>query len=110
MATDTQCLNYQIPGGMLSNLISQLKSMNAIDKLDEAPGRDPPRSAPTWAILLWSPPPARWCSQAVQNVLAGERYKVVGKEIKAYCRGEYGRTPAPIDAEIQKKILGDTPW
>ena len=47
--------------------------------------------------------------QAVQNVLAGERYKVVGKEIKAYCRGEYGRTPAPIDAEIQKKILGDTP-
>ena len=48
-------------------------------------------------------------SQAVQNVLAGERYKVVGKEIKAYCRGEYGRTPAPIDPAIQKKILGDTP-
>ena len=48
-------------------------------------------------------------SQAVQNVLAGERYKVVGKEIKAYCRGEYGRTPAPIDPDIQKKILGDTP-
>ena len=45
--------------------------------------------------------------QAVNNVLAGERYKRVSKEIKAYCRGEYGTTPAPIDAEIQKQILGD---
>ena len=44
--------------------------------------------------------------QAVQNVLAGERYKNVGKEVKAYCRGEYGRTPAPIDPEIKAKILG----
>ena len=59
MATDTQCLNYQIPGGMLSNLISQLKMMNAIDKLDEALPR-PPRSVPNWAIRPWSPPPARW--------------------------------------------------
>ena len=105
MATDTQCLNYQIPGGMLSNLISQLKMMNAIDKLDEAPKVRadlgyPPLVTPTSQMVG---------SQAVQNVLAGERYKVVGKEIKAYCRGEYGRTPAPIDAKIQKKILGNTP-
>ena len=45
--------------------------------------------------------------QAVRNVLDGQRYKTVSKEIKAYCRGEYGRTPAPIDADIQKQILGD---
>ena len=46
-------------------------------------------------------------TQAVQNILAGERYKNVGAEVKAYCRGEYGRTPAPIDPEVQKKILGE---
>ena len=46
-------------------------------------------------------------TQAVQNVLAGERYKNVGAEMRAYCRGEYGRTPAPIDPEVQAKILGD---
>ena len=69
----------------------------------------PPRSAPTWLSSSGHPHQPDGGSQAVQNVLAGERYKVVGKEIKAYCRGEYGRTPAPIDPDIQKKILGDTP-
>ena len=109
MATDTQCLNYQIPGGMLSNLISQLKMMNAMDKLDEALAETPKVRADLGYPPLVTPTSQMVGSQAVQNVLAGERYKVVGKEIKAYCRGEYGRTPAPIDAEIQKKILGDTP-
>ncbi len=109
MATDTQCLNYQIPGGMLSNLISQLKMMNAIDKLDEALAETPKVRADMGYPPLVTPTSQMVGSQAVQNVLAGERYKVVGKEIKAYCRGEYGRTPAPIDAKIQKKILGDTP-
>ena len=109
MATDTQCLNYQIPGGMLSNLISQLKMMNAIDKLDEALAETPKVRADLGYPPLVTPTSQMVGSQAVQNVLAGERYKVVGKEIKAYCRGEYGRTPAPIDPEIQKKILGDTP-
>jgi oxaloacetate decarboxylase alpha subunit len=109
MATDTQCLNYQIPGGMLSNLISQLKMMNAIDKLDEALAETPKVRADLGYPPLVTPTSQMVGSQAVQNVLAGERYKVVGKEIKAYCRGEYGRTPAPIDPAIQKKILGDTP-
>ena len=109
MATDTQCLNYQIPGGMLSNLISQLKMMNAIDKLDEALAETPKVRADLGYPPLVTPTSQMVGSQAVQNVLAGERYKVVGKEIKAYCRGEYGRTPAPIDAKIQKKILGNTP-
>ncbi|MCI8678297.1 MAG: pyruvate carboxylase subunit B [Lawsonibacter sp.] len=109
MATDTQCLNYQIPGGMLSNLISQLKMMNAIDKLDEALAETPKVRADMGYPPLVTPTSQMVGSQAVQNVLAGERYKVVGKEIKAYCRGEYGRTPAPINADIQKKILGNTP-
>ena len=109
MSTDTQCLNYQIPGGMLSNLISQLKMMNAMDKLDEALAETPKVRADLGYPPLVTPTSQMVGSQAVQNVLAGERYKVVGKEIKAYCRGEYGRTPAPIDAKIQKKILGDTP-
>ena len=109
MSTDTQCLNYQIPGGMLSNLISQLKMMNAMDKLDEALAETPKVRADLGYPPLVTPTSQMVGSQAVQNVLAGERYKVVGKEIKAYCRGEYGRTPAPIDPDIQKKILGDTP-
>ncbi|MGI5962618.1 MAG: pyruvate carboxylase subunit B [Lawsonibacter sp.] len=109
MATDTQCLTYQIPGGMLSNLISQLKMMNAIDKLDEALAETPKVRKDLGYPPLVTPTSQLVGSQAVQNVLAGERYKVVGKEIKAYCRGEYGRTPAPIDPAVRKKILGDTP-
>ena len=109
MSTDTQCLNYQIPGGMLSNLISQLKMMNAIDKLDQVLEETPKVRKDMGYPPLVTPTSQMVGSQAVQNVLAGERYKVVGKEIKAYCRGEYGRTPAPIDPDIQKKILGDTP-
>ncbi|MEA4932298.1 MAG: pyruvate carboxylase subunit B, partial [Lawsonibacter sp.] len=109
MATDTQCLNYQIPGGMLSNLISQLKMMNAMDKMDETLAETPKVRADLGYPPLVTPTSQMVGSQAVQNVLAGERYKVVGKEIKAYCRGEYGRTPAPIDPAIQKRILGDTP-
>ena len=109
MATDTQCLTYQIPGGMLSNLISQLKMMNAIDKLDQALLETPRVRKDLGYPPLVTPTSQLVGSQAVQNVLAGERYKVVGKEIKAYCRGEYGRTPAPIDPEVQKKILGGAP-
>ena len=82
--------------------------MNAIDKLDEALAETPKVRADLGYPPLVTPTSQMVGSQAVQNVLAGERYKVVGKEIKAYCRGEYGRTPAPIDAKIQKKILGNT--
>lgn len=110
MGTDTQCLNYQIPGGMLSNLLSQLKSLNALDKFDEALLETPRVRADMGYPPLVTPTSQLVGTQAVQNVLAGERYKNVGKEIVAYCRGEYGRTPAPINEEVREKILkGEKP-
>ena len=107
MATDTQCLTYQVPGGMLSNLLSQLKQMNALDKFDEALAETPKVRADMGYPPLVTPTSQMVGVQAVRNVIDGQRYKTVSKEIKAYCRGEYGRTPAPINAEIQAKILGD---
>ena len=107
MATDTQCLNYQIPGGMLSNLLSQLKQVNALDRFDEVLAETPKVRKDMGYPPLVTPTSQMVGVQAVRNVLDGERYKSVSKEIKAYCRGEYGITPAPIDPEIQKHILGD---
>ena len=107
MSTDTQCLTYQIPGGMLSNLLSQLKMMNALDKFDEALLETPRVRKDMGYPPLVTPTSQLVGTQAVQNVLAGERYKNVGAEMKAYCRGEYGKTPAPIDPEVKAKILGD---
>ena len=107
MATDTQCLTYQIPGGMLSNLLSQLKQMNALDRFDEALIETPKVRKDLGYPPLVTPTSQMVGVQAVTNVLQGERYKKVSKEVKAYCRGEYGRTPAPIDPEVQKLILGD---
>ena len=110
MGTDTQCLNYQIPGGMLSNLLSQLKMMNALDRFDEALKETPQVRKDMGYPPLVTPSSQIIGTQAVQNVLAGERYKNVGAELKAYCRGEYGRTPAPIDPEVRAKILnGEEP-
>ena len=107
MATDTQCLTYQVPGGMLSNLMSQLKQMNALDKFEEALAETPKVRADMGYPPLVTPTSQMVGVQAVRNVLDGQRYKTVSKEIKAYCRGEYGTTPAPINPEIQKMILGD---
>ncbi len=110
MATDTQCLTYQIPGGMLSNLLSQLKMLGQIDKFDEALLETPRVRKDMGYPPLVTPTSQLVGTQAVQNVLAGERYKNVGAEIKASCRGEYGKTPAPIDPEIRAKILdGEEP-
>ena len=107
LATDTQCLTYQVPGGMLSNLLSQLKQMNALDKFDEALIETPKVRADMGYPPLVTPTSQMVGVQAVRNVLDGQRYKTVSKEIKAYCRGEYGRTPAPINEEVKKHILGD---
>lgn len=107
MATDTQCLTYQVPGGMLSNLLSQLKQMNALDRFDEALAETPRVRADMGYPPLVTPTSQMVGVQAVRNVIDGQRYKTVSKEIKAYCRGEYGHTPAPINPEIQKQILGD---
>jgi len=106
LATDTQCLTYQVPGGMLSNLFSQLKQMNALDKLDEALMEVPKVRKDMGYPPLVTPTSQMVGVQAVRNVLDGERYKTVSKEIKAYCRGEYGVTPAPIDAAVKAQILG----
>lgn len=104
---DTKTLMYQVPGGMLSNLISQLKQANAEDKyyevLAEVPNvrKDfgyPPLVTPTSQIVG---------SQAVLNVLAGERYKMVTKESKALLRGEYGRLPGEVNEEVRRKAIGD---
>jgi len=107
LATDTQCLTYQIPGGMLSNLMSQLKQMNALDRLEEVLLETPKVRADMGYPPLVTPTSQMVGVQAVTNVLQGERYKKVSKEITAYCRGEYGITPAPINPEVQAKILGE---
>ena len=104
---DAAVLEHQIPGGMISNLINQLKEQGALDKLEavleEVPRvREdlgyPPLVTPTSQIVG---------TQAVLNVLAGERYKMITQETKNYVKGLYGRPPAPIKEEIIKKVLGD---
>ena len=107
LTTDTQCLSYQIPGGMLSNLLSQLKALGALDKFDAALLETPRVRAEMGYPPLVTPTSQLIGTQAVQNVLSGERYKNVGAEMRAYCRGEYGRTPAPIGPEVRAKILGE---
>ena len=81
--------------------------MNALDKFDEALIETPKVRADLGYPPLVTPTSQMVGVQAVTNVLQGERYKKVSKEVKAYCRGEYGRTPAPINPEVQKLILGD---
>lgn len=110
LMTDTQCLNHQIPGGMLSNLLSQLEMLGALDKYEEALAETPRVRADLGYPPLVTPTSQLVGTQAVQNVLAGERYKNVGQEVRAYCRGEYGATPAPIDPAVREKILkGESP-
>lgn len=106
LTTDTQCLTYQMPGGMISNLLSQLKGLNALDRFDEALAETPRVRADLGYPPLVTPTSQIVGSQAVLNVLAGERYKNVSSETKAYCRGEYGRTPAPVSEEILQAVLG----
>ncbi|MBP3540891.1 MAG: oxaloacetate decarboxylase subunit alpha [Clostridia bacterium] len=107
LSTDANTLLYQVPGGMLSNLIGQLKKANAMDKyydvLAEVPRvREdfgyPPLVTPTSQIVG---------TQAVMNIIAGERYKMVPKESKGLLRGEYGRLPAPVNEDVRKKCIGD---
>lgn len=107
MSTDTNALNYKIPGGMLSNLISQLKKQNAIDRLPEVLEETPRVRKDLGYPPLVTPMSQMVGVQAATNVLLGERYKNISKEVKAYLRGEYGQAPGKIDAELQKKALGD---
>ena len=107
LSVDTNTLLYQVPGGMLSNLISQLKQANAEDKyyqvLEEVPRvrKDfgyPPLVTPTSQIVG---------SQAVLNVISGERYKMITKESKGLLRGEYGQVPGEVNEDVRKKAIGN---
>jgi pyruvate carboxylase subunit B len=105
--TDTSVLVYQIPGGMLSNLVSQLKEQNAIDRFDEVLVEMPKVRQDLGYPPLVTPTSQIVGTQAVLNVLMGERYKVIPKEVKEYVRGMYGKSPAPIDKAFIVKVLGD---
>ena len=100
-------LKYQVPGGMLSNLISQLKQQNASDKLEDVLKEVPNVRKDLGYSPLVTPLSQMVGTQAVMNVISGERYKLVPKEIKDYLHGKYGKAPAPINEEVKKKIIGD---
>ena len=105
LSVDINALIYQVPGGMLSNLVSQLKQANAMDRYDDVLAEVPKVRADMGYPPLVTPSSQIVGSQAVLNVLSGERYKMVTKETKGIVKGEYGKTPAPISDEIKEKIL-----
>ena len=107
LLTEPQTLNYKVPGGMLSNLLSQLKQQNAAEKYEEVLKEVPRVRADLGYPPLVTPMSQMVGTQALFNVLAGERYKLVHKEIKDYVRGQYGKAPAPMDPEVKHKIIGD---
>ena len=100
-------LLYQVPGGMLSNLLSQLKQAGKADQLDDVLKEVPKVRKDAGYPPLVTPTSQIVGTQAVFNVIMGERYKTVTKEFKGLVKGEYGKTPVAIDPEFQKKILGD---
>ena len=107
LRVDINTLRYQVPGGMLSNLYSQLLQQGKEDKFDEVLQEVPRVRADFGYPPLVTPSSQIVGTQAVLNVLAGERYKMISKESKGIVRGEYGKTPMPISDEIKKKIIGD---
>ena len=107
MGVDAKALIYQVPGGMLSNLVSQLKQAGKEEKLTEVLEEVPKVRADCGYPPLVTPSSQIVGTQAVYNVIMGERYKMVTNEFKGLVRGEYGHTPLPIDDEFRKKIIGD---
>ncbi|ACA32363.1 sodium-extruding oxaloacetate decarboxylase subunit alpha [Histophilus somni] len=107
---DSRILVAQVPGGMLTNLENQLKQQNASDKLDKVLQEIPKVRADLGYIPLVTPTSQIVGTQAVINVLMGERYKTIAKETAGILKGEYGRTPAPVNAELQAQVLaGEQP-
>lgn len=109
LGADPKALIYQVPGGMLSNLLSQLKQANAVERYDEVLKEVPKVRSDLGYPPLVTPMSQMVGTQAVFNVLAGERYKMVPNEIKDYLRGAYGQPPVPIDEEFRKSIIQDDP-
>ncbi len=107
MGTQTDALTYQIPGGMLSNLVAQLTAQNKLDKLDEVLLETPRVREDLGYPPLVTPMSQMVGVQATANVLAGERYKNISKEVKSYIKGEYGKAPGEVSKELQKLVLGD---
>ena len=107
LSCNPNILKYQVPGGMLSNLISQLKQQNALDKLDEVLKEVPEVRKDMGYPPLVTPLSQMVGTQAVLNVISGERYKMVPKEINEYLHGNYGKSPAPVNEEIRHTIIGD---
>ena len=104
---DARIITSQVPGGMLTNLESQLKEQNAVDKFDEVIDEIPNVRSDLGYIPLVTPTSQIVGTQAVINVLNNERYKVITKETQAILKGEYGKTPADVDQKLQDKVLGD---
>ncbi len=107
LKVDVNALLYQVPGGMLSNLMSQLKQAGKEDKLVEVLEEVPRVRADVGYPPLVTPSSQIVGTQAVFNVIGGERYKMVTKEFKGVVKGEYGKTPVEIDPAFVKKIIGD---
>ncbi|NLF14502.1 MAG: pyruvate/oxaloacetate carboxyltransferase [Anaerolineaceae bacterium] len=104
---DVNVLQFQIPGGMLSNLVSQLREQGAEDRYDEVLAEVPRVREEMGYPPLVTPSSQIVGTQATLNVLLGERYKVIPAEVKNYVRGYYGRPPAPIDPELKRRAIGD---
>ena len=107
LGVDANTLLYQVPGGMLSNLVSQLKQAGKEDQLEAVLAEVPNVRKDAGYPPLVTPSSQIVGTQAVFNIIMGERYKMVTKEFKGLLRGEYGRTPVPVDPEFRKKIIGD---
>ncbi|MDF3002485.1 MAG: oxaloacetate decarboxylase subunit alpha [Bacillota bacterium] len=107
MGVDINTLIYQVPGGMLSNLVSQLKQSNAMDKFEEVLKEVPRVREDLGYPPLVTPTSQIVGTQAVLNIVTGERYKMVPNEVKQLVKGMYGKTTVPIKEEIVKKIIGD---
>ena len=104
---DTDVLIYQVPGGMLSNLVSQLKQQDALDKYDDVLAEIPKVRKDLGYPPLVTPTSQIVGVQSVMNVLMGERYKNITKEVQEYLKGYYGRAPAEINQELYKEAIGD---
>lgn len=107
LGVEPKTLIYQVPGGMLSNLLSQLKDFKAEDKYEDVLKEVPRVRADLGYPPLVTPLSQMVGTQAVMNVISGERYKLVPKEIKDYVKGLYGKSPVSISDEIRRKIIGD---
>lgn len=105
---DARILTAQVPGGMLTNMENQLREQNATDKMDEVLKEIPRVREDLGFIPLVTPTSQIVGTQAVINVLTGERYKSITKETAGVLKGEYGATAAPVNAELQAKVLGDS--